>query len=71
VALLGDSTPNLDISVTYNTGITSGVTYVFAVYGRNAHGDGIESASVSILAATVPSPMNAPVVSAVSAHSSL
>lgn len=38
--LLGDSSPNLETSVTFNTGITSGETYVFAVFGRNAHGDG-------------------------------
>ena len=69
--LLGDSSPNLDTSVTFNTGITSGETYVFAVFGRNAHGDGAQSATVSILAATVPSPMNAPVLSAVSVHTPL
>jgi hypothetical protein len=71
VARLGDVTANLDTSVTFTTGISSGVEYRFAIYARNAHGDGPESASVTVLAATVPSPMNPPEVSAVSAHSSL
>ena len=69
--LHGDSSPSLDTSVTFNTGISSGETYVFAVYGRNAHGDGPQSATVSILAATVPSPMNAPTISAISTHTAL
>jgi hypothetical protein len=71
VARLGDVTPNLETSVIINTGISSGVEYRFAIYARNAHGDGPESDSVTVLAATVPSPMNPPEVSAVSAYSSL
>jgi hypothetical protein len=31
VALLGDASPNLDTSVTFNSGIVSGEPYVFAV----------------------------------------
>jgi hypothetical protein len=71
VARLGDVIPNLDTSVIINTGVSSGVEYRFAVYARNAHGDGPESDSVTVLAATVPSQMNPPEVSAVSAYSSL
>jgi hypothetical protein len=69
--IVGDSTPNLLASIIINTGISSGETYRFKIKGRNTHGDGAESDAGSILAATVPSPMNPPVVSAVSAHSSL
>lgn len=71
VTIAGDSTPNLATSITFTTGISSGISYNFKIFGRNVHGDGVESDPITILAATVPSTMNTPTISAVSAHSSL
>ena len=71
VAVAGNDTANLATSITVTTGISSGDEYQFKYFGRNAHGDGLNSSTVTILAATVPSQMNPPTVSAVSAHSSL
>lgn len=59
--LKGDTTANLDLTATI-TSITSGATYKFSYYGRNAHGDGAESDTVSIIAATTPATMTAPSV---------
>lgn len=59
---MGDSSPNLALSVTITSGISSGVTYKFKYLGRNVHGDGIASSEVSILAATIPSTMISPTV---------
>jgi titin len=64
VNLAGDLTPNLATTVLFTTGISSGVSYEFKIYGRNVHGDGVESDPVTILAATVPAPMNPPTISA-------
>lgn len=69
--VLGDVTPNLLTSVSLTSGITSGEVYQFKFLGRNAHGDGAESGVMSVLAATVPSPMNPPAVSTVSQYSPL
>jgi titin len=71
VTLAGDSTPNLATTVLFTTGISSGGSYNFKIFGRNVHGDGAESDPVTILAATVPATMNAPTISTVSAHTSL
>jgi len=67
----GDTSPNLETSIVITQGISSGVEYQFKYLGRNAHGDGAESDVVSVLAATVPSPMNPPVVSLISEHTPL
>lgn len=64
--VVGDATPNTALSVTVTTGVTSGTSYVFAYKARNAHGDGAQSATTTILAATVPSIMNKATVSTVS-----
>jgi hypothetical protein len=69
--VVGDTSPNLLTSIVITQGVSSGVEYRFKYFGRNTHGDGAESDEVSVLAATVPSPMNPPTVSAVSAHTSL
>lgn len=64
--LKGDTTANLDLTATIST-VTSGTTYVFAYYGRNAHGDGVTSDTVSITAATTPTTMTAPAITYTSA----
>jgi hypothetical protein len=71
VPIVGAATPSLATTVLDTSGISSGVLYRYKYFGRNAHGDGPESAETSVRAATVPSPMNPPAVSLVSAHSSL
>ena len=64
--LKGDTTANLALTATIST-VTSGTTYVFAYYGRNAIGDGAISDTVSITAATTPATMTAPAITYTSA----
>jgi hypothetical protein len=71
VNIIGDSEANLLTSVFIEDGVTSGSDYRIKVFARNAHGDGTESAELTIYAATVPSQMNAASVSVISAHDSL
>ena len=57
--LMGDTTPNLSTDILITSGITSGTTYTFAYFGRNALGNGWDGVTllpeVKILAAVKPS----------------
>jgi len=53
VSLYGDTTASL-LTDYIITNVTSGTYYKFTYRARNTHGDGPESDSVTILAATVP-----------------
>lgn len=57
--MYGDTTASLMTDYII-TNVTSGTYYKFTYRARNTHGDGPESDSVTILAATVPIQMNAP-----------
>ena len=61
-ALIGDSTPNLDLSQLITDSITSGTVYTFKYLARNIHGDGIASDPFEITAATEPTQMGKPTV---------
>lgn len=60
--LKGVSTPNTALTAVINTGISSGVAYVFSYYGINSHGSGAESDPTTIYAATNPSQLLPPTV---------
>ena len=53
---------NLETTLLFVSGITSGQRYIFRYMGRNIHGDGLPSAELSVLAATVPTKMSAPTI---------
>ena len=58
--------PNLSTNLVITNTITSGVNYIFKIFARNIHGDGVPSDHVTIIAATVPATMNPVLVSSVS-----
>ena len=64
--LIGETTPNLSTDILITAGITSGTTYTFAYFGRNALGNGWDGVTslpeVKILAAVKPSQMNPPTI---------
>ena len=53
---------SLETTLLFVAGITSGERYLFRYMGRNAHGDGLPSGELSVLAATVPTKMTAPTI---------
>ena len=62
---------NIATSVTISVDVVSGTAYRIKIFARNAHGDGQESGELEIVAATVPSQMNAATVSTISANEPL
>lgn len=61
--LSGHETNDLSTDLIYLTDISSGVYYQFKYRARNTHGDGPDSDSFTILSATIPNTMIAPVIS--------
>jgi hypothetical protein len=61
--LIGDASAYLGVTYTKASGITTGTTYKFRIKARNQWGDGDFSSDVSILAASAPATMSAPITS--------
>lgn len=61
--LVGETSDNLDLTLTVSTGISSGQDYIFMYKLKNAIGESDWSPTTTILAATVPAKPSAPTVS--------